>query len=276
MAKSKWFLFMTSKKACCFILFLLLIITTAAACRTKQNNESAASADMTQLVNGQGGGEISSEQYKKDGIEGKYPKLISGGSEEKLKELNQIIESDFNKILSIYSFRPFPQLTPEPTNAMPTLLNIDYSMKLNNDRFVSILYKAAYNSRYSAHPTELVYTTNINKENNKRLKLTDIIQVNGDFVKEFRTWDFIPEEPENKEYNQAIRDYVGSLSDEDLLMGFQSADLIGSGNLWGIYSYLTPDRLGISLGVPNYIGDHVEFEKDYSKLEQFLKPEFKK
>lgn len=205
-------------------------------------------------------------KYSKNGIEAVYPQLISGADEGTLKKWNQIIERDFNKLLDLYSFSPFPELTPEPGSRMPVILIINYEMKLNDNKWISILYHAAYNSKYSAHPTELVYTTNISKGNNERLKLTDIIEVNEAFVKDFRNWDFISPEPDNTEMNKAIKDYIDSLSDEDLLKGFQTADTIGSGNLWGIYSYQTPDRLGISLEVPNYIGDHVEFEREYSKI----------
>lgn len=215
--------------------------------------------------------EIEKEQYKKDGIEAEYPKLISGGNTEDLERWNQMIYEDFNKILKIYSFNPFPELTPSPTNQIPTILTIKNMVKLNTTNLISIFYNADYNSKFSAHPTDLVYTTNIDKTNKVRLKLSDIIKLDKDFVKDFREWTFIPVEQGNEELNKAIKDYVDNISDEDLLMGFQTADNIGSGNLWGIYSYFTPDRLGISLEVPNYIGDHIEFEREYSKLKDFLK-----
>jgi hypothetical protein len=121
----------------------------------------------------------------------------------------------------------------------------------------------------------LAYTTNIDKVKNQRLKLSDIVTLNSDFVKNFREWNFVSEEEGNEELNKAIRDYISNMSDEDLLMGFLAADQIGSGNLWGMYSYLTPERLGISVSVPNYIGDHVEFERDYSELGDFLTKDFK-
>ena len=258
------------KKIKIFIIITVFVIVST-ACQADKGSKNIGSKKTIQDSSEVTGDGISNVPYKKDGIEAGYPKLISGGSEEELKKWNQMIYEDFNKILDIYSFNPFPELTPVPTNLIPTILKIDYKVKLNNDKLISILYNAAYNSKYSAHPTDLVYTTNINKEKNERLKLPDIIKVNQAFVKDFRTWDFIFAEPDNEELNKAIKDYVSSLSDEDLLMGFQTADIIGSGNLWGIYSYLTPDRLGISLGVPNYIGDHVEFEREYSKIKDYLK-----
>lgn len=214
-------------------------------------------------------------EYNKDGIAAEYPKFISGGSEQELNNWNKIISSDFDKILHIYAFNPIPGPTPAPPATVPVILNINYDLKMNNQRLTSIFYRAAFHSSFSAYPTDLVYTTNIDKEKNRRIRLKDVVVLNQDFVKEFRTWDFIPFEEGNVELNQAIRDYISNISDEDLLKGFETADQIGSTNSWGIYSYYTPGKLGISVGVPNYAGDHVEFEKEYSKIQKYLQPDYK-
>ena len=216
--------------------------------------------------------QIEEQHCHKDGIEANYPSVISGSTKEKLKKWNSIITGDFNKILQIYSFNPFPELQPTPTGAAPVILNVDYDLKLNNSQLASIFYKAAFNSPYSAHPTELVYTTNIDKRNDKRLRLSDMVKLNADFAKDFKSWDFKTYQVGNEVLNNIIRDYIKDMSVEDLLQGFESADQIGSDNLWGVFSYLTHDRLGISVSVPNYIGDHVEFEKNYSEIEDYLKP----
>lgn len=219
--------------------------------------------------------QVITKQYNKEGVEAEYPMLVSGGSEEQLSRWNQIIEEDFNKILAIYSFHPITAPAKVPSNRTPTILRIKYEMKLNNENYISILYTAAYNNPTSAHPTELVYTTNINKSSSNRMKLSDVVILSEDFVKNFRTWEYISPFQENAEWNKAVKDYIANLSDEDLLSGFQNADRIDSDNQMGIYSYLTEDRLGISLGVPNYIGDHAEFEGNYSDIKDYLQPDFK-
>jgi hypothetical protein len=53
----------------------------------------------------------------------------------------------------------------------------------------------------------------------------------------------------------------------------KAADIIGSENRMDIYSYLTDNSLGISIGLPNYLGDHIELESDYNSLKPYLKPE---
>ncbi len=213
---------------------------------------------------------IQNVSYNRGGITAQYPKLVAGGSKEDLELWNKIIDKDLQDIVNIYSFQPYPE-SKEPSDIAPASLKITYQVMLNNNRFLSIRYLANYVSPYSAYPTELVYTTNIDKQRNERIKLSDQILINLDFVQDFRTWDFIASEPESKEYNQAVKEYVEHINDEDLINGFETADIIGSGNHWGIYSYMTPDRLGLSLGVPNYIGDHVEFEREYTRLGSFMK-----
>jgi hypothetical protein len=216
-------------------------------------------------------GSIENVSYNRDGITAQYPKLVSGGSKEDLELWNRIIYEDLQEIINIYSYQPFPELKQQPSDITPASLIITYQVMLHNNHFLSIRYMADYRSPYSAYPTVLVYTTNIDKQKGERIKLPDLVNIDRNFVQDFRSWDFIASEPESQEFSRAVKEYVDHISDEDLISGFETADIIGSGNHWGIYSYLTPDRLGISLGVPNYIGDHVEFEREYTRLGSFMK-----
>lgn len=208
--------------------------------------------------------------YQKDGIDARYPKFVTGADKEKLELWNKIIEEDIQKILDIYSFDPFPDRLPEPTVFVP-ILNISYEVKSYEGRFFSVMYRAAYSSPYSAHPSEMIYTTNLDYDLGRRITLAELIRLDEAFVRDFRKWDFVTIEEGNKELNQAIKDYLDNIEDQMLLRGFQLADQIGSSNFEGIYSYLTPNRLGISLSVPHYAGDHVELEKDYSELTEFIR-----
>jgi hypothetical protein len=153
-------------------------------------------------------------------------------------------------------------------------LKITYELKLNNPLYTSIYYLAAYSSSFSAYPTDLAYTTNLDKTKGSRIVLGDIIKLDKNFVSNFRTWNLVGEAEYPDFIKQGIKDYMSNINDEDLLSGMKAADKIGSGNHLDMYSYLTPDSLGISIGVPNYLGDHVDFEMDYNALKPFLNPEF--
>lgn len=208
-------------------------------------------------------------RYQEDGIDARYPQFTPDHDQSAM--WNKIIKADFDKILGIYSFRPITGLSPSPGAGAPTILKILYEIKLDNARYTGIFYTADFMSPYSAHPTQLIYTTNLDKENDVRLRLSDIVTLNRDFIQNFRSWEPVSDQNSRPEIIQGIRDYIAGLNDEELLMGMKSADLIGSGNLYDIYSYLTPDKLGISIGIPNFLGDHAEFEQEYAKLKDYLK-----
>lgn len=225
--------------------------------------------------------QIVKTKISKDGIEAYYPVFIGGGTEEQLSAWNEIIKKDFDQILKIYSFQPYPTQEGASVSVIPTILKIDYVIERNDKDYFSVLYKATYQSPYIAHPTELVYTTNIDKLKNVRLRLPDMITVNRDFAINMLNWKLVMKhQNENviQEHDQlqdeilaAMKDYVKNITYEDFLLGLSNADQIGTKNLYGYYSYLTPDRLGISISVPNYIGDHLELEQELSELKPYLK-----
>jgi len=212
-------------------------------------------------------------EYVNEGISAVYPKIIAANENEAIDRLNEIIMEDFNRILQIYSFTPF-----EPDRMSPgqgaIILDISYQIKLNNPEIISIFYLAAFNSPYSAHPTRLAYTSNIDRKNLKRLVLGDIVRLDTDFVVNFKGWKLVNEEKYPEYIKQGITEYISGMETETLLSGMKTADIIGSENKLGIFSYLTGDRLGISLGLPNYLGDHAEFEMDYQSLASYLEPGF--
>lgn len=245
------------------VIFIFAI--SASACKGAIKNTALKANEMKVDK----GPVLSEIHLQREGMDVTYPWFIQELNGINPEQWNKIIEEDINSILEIYSFQPFPELSPSPGTRVPTL-QITYDIKINDEQFFSVLYKADYYSPYSAYPTELVYTTNIDKRNDKRLRLSDLVRLDTAFVKNFRTWDFIPIEEANVEFNQAIKDYLAGISDEELLEGFNEGDQIGYENIWGIFSYITPSRLGISLGVPNYIGDHVEYERDFTDIEEFI------
>lgn len=205
-------------------------------------------------INGSGYN-IEENIYQSDGTYVTYPLIMSGADSKKLDILNSILLDDINKILKIYSAFALAQPPKEQDVFLPDTLRITYEIKRNDDKYISVYYTADFYSPYAAYPTQLVYTTNIDVKNNMRLKLSDTYITDQTILDELASWEF----------PQAVHDYIKGLGKEILRMGFESADIIGPDNYLGIFSYLTPDRIGISISVPNYLGDHVEYEIPLSK-----------
>lgn len=254
------------KKKWVYISVLSLCIISISAYRTIEIQEVQQPIEETY--------QLKEVQYHTEGIEAYYPQIISGASPQKIKIWNEIITDDFNKILQLYSYDPYPENIKLPFDVPTANLTINYEVMLLNNQFFSIIYTATFINPYSAHPTELVYTTNIDTKKDIRLTLSDLILLNLDFVNSLKDWNFTTADPNNVEWNQAIKDIIKNLSDEFLLQGLEAADQIGSGNPLGIYTFLTPNKLSISISVPNFVGDHVEFEKDYSELRDYLNPNY--
>lgn len=198
--------------------------------------------------------------FQNNGTYVSYPVIISGDSEENLNVLNEIIIGDVNKILSLYDvYKALPPAGGKDL-FLGNTLNMGYEIKRNDEDYLSIFYTADFFSPYGAYPTQSVYTTNIDLQNLKRLKLADITAVNDTLLNEFLSWQPVGVNPQ---YIQGIRDYIEGLGAGTLKAGFASADIIGPENILGIFSYLKPDRIGISISLPIYLGNHAEFEKEY-------------
>lgn len=202
-----------------------------------------------------------------------YPLIVAGVDGHRQELWNNIILEDINKILKIYSDYAFVAPPEGEVISQQNTLKITYDIKRMDEHYLSILYRADFFSPYAAHPTELIYTTNIDIQNSRRISLGDIILLEKDGGADFASWDLVIKDNETKdanEYQKAVRDYIDGLGKEILKMGFASADIIGPDNYLGIYSYLTTDKVGISISVPNYLGDHVEFEQPIAKSDQVI------
>lgn len=206
---------------------------------------------------------IKEKVYQNNSTYVAYPLIVSGADSKKQELWNSIILEDVNKILKIYSAYGLTPPSNEEDIFQSDTLRITYNIKRKDERYLSIFYTANFFSPYAAYPTELVYTTNIDMVHGRRMRLSDIMAEDSSLADNIISWDIVMEanDREIEGYTQAVHDYVSGLGRKILLMGFSSADIIGPDNYLGIYSYLTPDRIGISMSVPNYLGDHVEFEK---------------
>ncbi len=208
-----------------------------------------------------GGYEIQDKIFQKNGTYVSYPVLISETDSEKINAWNNIILQDIGRILNIYSAYTFAPPPEGEDLYLPDTLHVTYEIKRNDIRYLSIVYTADFYSPYAAYPTQIIYTTNIDKTNDRRLRLSDVIPDRRSLANELTSWDIVSEYDDHKEYSGAVRDYISGLGKEIIYMGLESADFIGPDNYLGIYSYLTPDKLGISISVPHYLGDHVEYER---------------
>ena len=183
----------------------------------------------------------------------RYPQLVSAGSD----KVNGVIKTKATKIASDYYGSDYANLS----------LDVDYHLTFNNDDWLSISFNGSGNVKTAAHPNDILQTMNINLKDGYEIKLTDIYNVNADFVRVFRN-----------EFSSQVKTRLA------VIMGFSPADTDSAASyldqyddqtltkyLSNSYCYMTNDKIGISFEMPHAIGDHFETEIPYSDLLKDLK-----
>ncbi|HEX9061681.1 MAG TPA: hypothetical protein VF941_15980 [Clostridia bacterium] len=188
----------------------------------------------------------------------KYLKVSDLSDVKRQEQINNILKDEALKVFRYYD------------NSDGILeLNISYKIVLMDKDILSIQYSGIGYVSTAAHPNNLFYTTNINMRTGNKLRLNDIINIDKDFAEKFISGKFKALEPHK---NEAIK----HLSIETILAYFKEADSLdntGSNKQSDVFSYLTPDSLGISISISHSTGDHAEFEIKYKDIKDNIKVE---
>jgi hypothetical protein len=150
-------------------------------------------------------------------------------------------------------------------------LEIDYKITLANANVLSIQYSGLANLEQAAHPSHVFYTTNIDMNNGKIIKLNDLLKVNESLVNSFKKGKLVhhitfDDEKDNIEYESNIKESVNNIGNTELLSQFEKSDSKEKMSESGASFYLTEDSIGISIGVGHAAGDHVEYEMKYTDI----------
>ena len=255
-----------------YTLILMLFFLILVSCNAKKNPEdkrrSGAAKANSPLSGGNTNGntnslhksyEIIKNTYTDENVKISYPQITHLSNASLEKKINEILKGDAFKVLNDYG-----GISDDLT------LDLNYAIKLKSDNLLSICYSGLGNVKGTAHPNHIFYTTNINIPNGSRIKLKDIISIDDNFIKKLKKAKYIAWEAHaDKELESAIYEQLNSLDDDMLKNMLMNADSLDG----DVFSYLTKDSLGISLGVPHALGDHAEFEMKYSDIKNNIKTE---
>lgn len=134
-------------------------------------------------------------------------------------------------------------------------INIEYEVTFSNNSFISIVFKGLINATSSAHPSNIFYTLNINIENSSKIRLTDIYNIDDDFVEICRN-------ELKKQLDSNIAIYLDNELKDMLINSDQKSE---------VYSYYKEKSVGISFPTIHVIGDHSEIEISKELLKNNLK-----
>ncbi|MCG7379554.1 DUF4163 domain-containing protein [Paenibacillus sp. ACRSA] len=194
---------------------------------------------------------VESNNYSKNNINIKYPKIINITNGDKI---NALIKEEATRIINSYS--------EEKDH-----LDINYLIMLKSNDLISIQYTGSAFTEGAAYPLNVFYTSNIDINKGSRVKLIDLIEVNEAFVEKFKEGDYKSyNEDLNLLDNGVITEVLSGSNSIDLISYFKQSDEVGQVNDSGTFSYITQDAIGVSISVPHALGDHLEMEISFSNL----------
>jgi hypothetical protein len=140
------------------------------------------------------------------------------------------------------------------------------------DADIVIAYPEIINSPYvegAAYPTNILFTTNIDMQKAIKIRLSDVININNEFIDAFRKGKYKPYDSELNGSVEAEMELT-NYSNERLVQYFNKSDQLNPNNELNVYTCFTKGATGISVGVPHAIGDHVEFEIPYKDIKKYI------
>ncbi|OAZ50753.1 DUF4163 domain-containing protein [Paenibacillus polymyxa] len=189
--------------------------------------------------------ELIQKEYSKNGIVIKYPQITKLKDIAKQKSLNQILKTDALEGLQNYA----------DSNA-GVHVEIDYEIKRQSERFLSVQYTGIHYMKDAAYPTHMFYTTNLDMKQASRIRLRDLVKVEKPFIELIKSGKITAVQPEQQ-------GLIGDFTKDDLIQLLANAD-VTKGSLAEVemesFSYLTNDSLGMSVPMAHVVGDHAEYE----------------
>lgn len=262
------------KRLC--LIFILLLSVTMSGCGVSKDSTTAATAvgkDSATPVSsaGQASTAISSASAKPAGdastagikydlskvtytdqdVKINYPQINNLSDGGKQQKINELLKTSALEVLNDYQ------------DSLSSLrLDMDYQIKYQGADFLSIEYLGLATVKGTAHPNNLIQTTNIDLQNGKLLALSDVVTVNDSLVKEVKAGQYKPYGPDlDLEAAGALKDVLDGITGQDLLESLKQQTA---------KYYLTKNSLGVSIETSHAVGDHLELEMPYSSLNDLL------
>ncbi len=219
-----------------------------------QNNNENIKPNVPGSVNEEAGYQATENRYTDKAISIAYPQITGLKNEDMQIAINNLLKKEALSILDAY----------EDTGHLS--LEVEYKITLQSPDVFSVQFFGMGNVEGTAHPLNLFYTANIDMYNGSKLRLKDLTKIDKHLINEFKRYKV--KDPKNNEASvKALQYILETYSDKDLMEYFEQADTLSANeNPASVFSYLTEEALGISIGVPHVFGDHVEAELRYEAI----------
>lgn len=228
------------------ILLLVVIAILAAGCSSKNSSleadKTSASANYV----------VAKANFTEKAIKIDYPQIIQLGDSNQQQKINDLLKNEALAILNDYK-----------DERSELSLDISYVTKYQSPNILSIEYLGDFNLTGAAHPSNVIYTSNIDLKKASSIKLGDFLDINSDVALKYKAGKYQPWSPD------LDLDKLGVLA--EIKSNLTSDDLIEQLQQQPSKFYFTQDSLGISVEVPHAAGDHLELEVSYQDLSLWIK-----
>ncbi|KAF6579191.1 DUF4163 domain-containing protein [Paenibacillus sp. EKM212P] len=200
--------------------------------------------------------ELIQEKYSEHGIVIKYPQITKLKDTAKQKSLNQILKTEALEGLHDYA-----------DSNSGVHVEIDYEIKRQSERFLSVQYTGVRYVKDAAYPSHMFYTTNLDMKQASRIKLRDLVKVEKSFIELIKSGKITAVQPEQQ-------GLISDFTKDDLIQLLANADVTKGSPAEAemeSFSYLTSDSLGISIPVAHAVGDHAEYEIRLAQIPDNIK-----
>ena len=187
------------------------------------------------------------KHYTKGYLSVDYPQL-SGGDVDKEKTINSVIAKEATYFFENGFYEGYSG-------------DIKYKTTFLSDEVVSFTYQGLITSPIQSYPVHLFYSTIINMKTGKKETLSDLVTIDDTFVKAFKEGEILS--ISSSEYTNEVKEYISTLSNEELLHLFSQADKM---DISSAFTYLTADSIVVAIGVPHALGDFIQIEIPKNKI----------
>lgn len=198
---------------------------------------------------------ITEKFTKGDAIVISYP-IITGLSDSSTQQR-------VNNLLKTEAFSEFTDYSKDQgINIEDLALSMEYEISYQNNNFLSVCYKGYVYLQGAAYPRSLFTTVNIDMNEGKRIKLSDMVNLDYELVQkvEEELYSYIDKNPDwAVVYRQELNnDLLDELVNTDYELG---ADC---------NSYFTNQYLGLRFSTQHAAGDHFEIEFDLESMKRYM------
>lgn len=189
-----------------------------------------------------------SAQYELGTVNIKYPIISVEGHEEVIytgiQTVNDIIKNDALSILTNYSI-----------NDGTDSINVDYSIFIDGDGNISVKFSGDTMYSGAAHPSVLLYTSNVNVYSGTRFKpiSDDKLSQIAAYFEVGKDYEVCSDEADIKE---AVEDYLREYDMSMLATELNNMDFDDDRQMPYTYSYQDEDGVYIIISVPTAIGQY--------------------